>query len=139
MDELTRRIIKTRIAHSAAKTLHADAKEGLGFMEASLFLGCDYKGLGPNEATRKAAFRVNVLDANTDWKALYSQVLEYETAKDNAGIELETLLDQRRAYENALRAEFIKGRYGVIVAVERSDDYDEFELSVMSEEYFKTI
>jgi len=136
MDQLTQAIIRARSANSEARQHWASLKEELEFVEASLFLGCDYKSLGSNEQTRQAAFKVNVLANNEHYVALANQLFDDETEKESTGVVLENLLDQRRAYENQLRAEFIKGRYGVSVVVELNDDYNEFELSVMAEKYF---
>ena len=139
MDELTRGIIEARSANSEARQRHTSLKEELEFVEASLFLGCDYKSLGSNETIRKQAFMVNVLSKNSDYRTAKRLLQDAETEKESTQVVLESLLDQRRAYENALRAEFIKGRYGVIVAVEASESYGDFELSVMDEEFFNSI
>ena len=136
MDQLTQAIIRARSANSEARQHWASLKEELEFVEASLFLGCDYKSLGSNEQTRQAAFKVNVLANNEHYVALANQLFDDETEKESTGVVLENLLDQRRAYENQLRAEFIKGWYGVSVVVELNDDYGDFELSVMAEKYF---
>jgi len=140
MDELTRAITRARSANSEARQRWAALKADLEFMEASLFLGCDYKSLGSNEETRKVSFKVNVLGKDEKHATLTRMLADAETERESTGVVLENLLDQRRAYENALRAEFIKGRYGVSVVVKLDDDeYGEFELSVMAETYFESI
>lgn len=139
MDQLTAAITAARSANSEARQNHAALKEDLAFLEASLFLGCNYKDLGSNEVTRQAAFKVNVLAQNQQYVNMAMQLQDAETEKESTGVVLENLLDQRRAYENQLRAEFIKGRYGVSVVVDQNEDYGDFELSVMAEEYFKDI
>ena len=139
MDELTMAIIKARSANSEARMRYNSIKADLDFWEASLFLGCDYKELGSNETIRQAAFKVNVLGENVQHQNLTRQLQDAETEKESTGVVLENLLDQRRAYENQLRAEFIKGRYGVSVTIDPGDAYDEFELSVMAETYFESI
>lgn len=136
MDNLTQAIISKRNQHSEAKLRHRELKEELDLLEASLFLSCDYKELGSNEAMRKAKFAVDVLAKDEQCARLNGQLLRAEELKDVTWVELENLIDQRRAYENALRAAFIKGRYGVIVTVEHNDDYSDFELQVMDELYF---
>ena len=136
MDQLTQAIIRARSANSEARQHWASLKEELEFVEATLFLGCDYKSLGSNDPTRQAAFKVNVLANNAHYVALSRQLFDCDTEKESTSVVLENLLDQRRAYENQLRAEFIKGRYGVSIVVELNDDYNDFELTVMSEKYF---
>lgn len=138
MDELTMAIIRARTENGEARQRHSEIKEQLEFLEASLFLACDYKSLGSNEETRKAAFKVNVLANNAEHRRLAGELHQAEIDKDDTYIVLENLLDQRRAYENKLRAEFIKGRYGVNITVEPGDNYDDFELS-MAETYFESI
>ena len=136
MDQLTQAIIRARSANSEARQHWASLKEELEFVEATLFLECDYKSLGSNDPTRRAAFEVNVLNEDMQYTAGAHLLANAETEMESTGVVLENLLDQRRAYENQLRAEFIKGRYGVSVVVELNDDYNEFELSVMAEKYF---
>lgn len=139
MDELTQKIIAARQQLSAFKQEYAEAKDALDLREAELFMECDYKALGSNEAIRKAKFAANVLAADAQCVQLKGRAIRAEREKDNAYTALECLLDQRRAYENALRAEFIKGRYGVSVVVESSDGFAGFELSVMEEKFFDSI
>ena len=137
MDTLTNEIITARQAHSAAKLHYNEVKEQLDLIEASLFLECDYKGLGSNEAIRKAAFAVNVLAKDARAVQLKGALAKAEQVKENTWVTLENLLEQRRDYENRIRAEFLHQRYNVIVTTNGScDDFGDFEQSVMAEEYF---
>lgn len=114
MDKLTMAIIEARQNHTAARQVLATSKESLELVEAELFLGCDYKALGSNEAERKIRFDA-LKRANSRWQSAARALAVAEVQRDATADILAAAEDCRRAFENALKAGYLEKQFGFTV------------------------
>jgi len=125
MDKLTMTIIETRQNHTAARQVLATAKESLELVEAEIFMGCDYKSLGSNEAERKVRFD-SLKRADPRWRFAARALAAAEMQRDATADTLAAAEDCRRAFENALKAAYLEKQFGFTV---NPDSFDLFNLA----------
>lgn len=114
MDKITEKIIERRAAITTAHQEFEVAKSVYELAEADLYIRCDYKTLGSNEAERKARFTLLVQEKLSGQLA---QLRYAEARKSETYTALEAAQDARRAYENELRRCFLQEKYNVNVSL----------------------
>lgn len=112
MQALTSRITDARRKLVSAKLMHRDAGNDRADYETAKTAGMDYNGLGSNAKAREVAF-ADLLRQDEKHQDLLQYERSTQAKMEQAEVELECLLDERRAVENetwAKLADYLVGR-----------------------------